>query len=63
MTFKALFIDIHYGEYPTEIIAKKINEYIENSETIEMEFFELLDTRVDQKALLFELIQATDPSF
>lgn len=63
MTFKALFIEIHYGESPKEIIAKKINEYIENNEIIEMDFFELLDTRVDQKALLFELIQATDPSF
>lgn len=30
---------------------------------IEMDFFELLDIRVDQKASLFELIQATDPSF
>lgn len=63
MTFKALFIEIHYGEYPKEIIAKKINEYIENNEIIEMDFFELLDIRVDQKALRFELIQATDPSF
>jgi hypothetical protein len=63
MTFKALFVEIYYGDYSKEIIAKKINEYIENNEIIEMDFFELLDTRVDQKASLFELIQATDPSF
>jgi len=39
MTFKALFIEIHYGEYPKEIIAKKINEYIENNEINRDGFF------------------------
>lgn len=63
MTFKALFVEIYYGDYSKEIILKKINEYIENNEIMEIEFFELLDSAVNQASLLLQLIQATDPSF
>ncbi|EOR09038.1 hypothetical protein [Acinetobacter genomosp. 15BJ] len=63
MAFKELFVEIYYGDYPKEMVLKRINEYIENNEIIEVEFFELLDSAVNQESLLLELIQTTDPSF
>ncbi|EPG38188.1 hypothetical protein F907_02160 [Acinetobacter colistiniresistens] len=63
MTFKELFVEIYYGDYSKERVLKRINEYIENNEIIEVEFFELLESAVDQESLLLQLIQTTDSSF
>ncbi|WP_436897214.1 hypothetical protein [Acinetobacter gyllenbergii] len=63
MAFKELFVEIYYGDYPKEMVLKRINEYIENNEIIEVEFFELLDSAVNQESLLLQLIHASDPNF
>jgi hypothetical protein len=38
MAFKELFVEIYYGDYQKEMVLKRINEYIENNEIIEVEF-------------------------